>query len=135
MKQRHPRILAFVSRPLVDSQSRPLDRLDLERESAQIKERLGEIQHAVEIRFEIAIPENLARLLRQQEFDVLHFTGHGGRGALAFEDGRGGVYALDPGRLEWLAAPGGRAPFRRNRPHRGCGVGGGDDAATEPVWR
>jgi hypothetical protein len=112
MAQHHPRILALVSRPLVDSQGHPLDRLDLERESRQIKERLGEIECAAEIRFEIAIPENLARLLSQQEFDVLHFTGHGGRGALAFEDGRGGVYVLDPDRLEWLTAPGGRAPFR-----------------------
>jgi hypothetical protein len=110
MEQHRPSILALVSRPLVDSQGRPLDRLDLERESAQTKERLGEIQHAAEIRFEIAIPENLARLLNQQDFDILHFTGHGGRGVLAFEDGRGGVYALDPDRLEWLAASDGRAP-------------------------
>jgi hypothetical protein len=66
MKQHLPRILALVSRPLVDAQGHPLGRLDLERESRQIKQRLGEIEHAAEIRFEVSIAGGVEWVMQQR---------------------------------------------------------------------
>lgn len=56
---------------------------------------------------------NLLNVLRDYgPFDLLHFTGHGNDGVLAFEDGRGGVLPVDPMRLQAMFAPLGQPPCR-----------------------
>ncbi len=105
-------ILALMAGPLVDHHDRPLDRLDWERETRQLCQRMGEIDRAATLRVELATPESIPHLLLQQSFDILHFSGHGASGELAFEDGRGGLFPLHTDALKRLIAPGGRAPFR-----------------------
>ncbi len=100
--------------PLVNQNGRPLDRLDLARETCQLRQRLREVDRTATLHVELATPESITRLLLQQSFDVLHFSGHGTGGELAFEDGKGGLFPLRAGELKRLIAPGegGRAPFR-----------------------
>ena len=105
-------ILALLAGPLLDEQGRPLARLDMERECRQLQERLGEIERAATLYVELATPESILRLLLRQSFDLLHFSGHGGSGELAFEDDSGGLFPLDGATLQKLIAPGGKAPFR-----------------------
>ncbi len=105
-------ILALMAGPLVDRRGRPLERLDLKRETRQLRQRLGEIDRAATLRVELATPESIPRILLQQSFDILHFSGHGTTGELAFEDDTGGLLPLQADELKALIAPGGRAPFR-----------------------
>jgi len=107
-------ILTLMTAPLVDRNGRPLSRLNLERETRQLRQRLREIDRAATLRVELATPESITRLLLQHPFDILHFSGHGTSGELAFEDGKGGLFPLRAGELKRLIAPGqgGRAPFR-----------------------
>jgi hypothetical protein len=75
-------ILALIAGPLVDHRGRPLDRLDRERETRQLCQRLREVDRAATLHVELATPESIPRLLLRQSFDVLHFSGHGAGGEL-----------------------------------------------------
>jgi hypothetical protein len=45
----------------------------------------------------VAAPTNVLNALREYgPFDLLHFSGHGGEGLLAFEDGEGGCSPWTP---------------------------------------
>lgn len=105
-------ILALLAGPLVDEENRPLARLDLESEIRQLRRRLGEVERAAALHIELATPESIVRLLARQSFDILHVSGHGGGGEVAFEDECGGLFPLDGKTLRRLLAPGGRVPFR-----------------------
>ncbi len=107
-----PAILALVSAPLVDLGGEPVDRLDMDRELAALGSWLGEPGRAVDLTVEWAETERLQRALLRRPFDLLHFTGHGGKRALAFEDGRGGLQPLTADYLTELVCPGGRPAFR-----------------------
>ncbi len=107
-----PSILALVSAPLVDLWGEPVPHLDLARELAALEGWLGEPGRAIELEVEWAEAERLQRALLRRPFDLLHYTGHGGKGALAFEDGRGGLHRLDAAQLAALVRPGGRPAFR-----------------------
>jgi tetratricopeptide (TPR) repeat protein len=89
-----PKILALVSRPLVDHHERPLGRLDLEGEVELLRERLGDLDREVEVHVQFATTDNLMRLLTPHDYHILHFTGHGGDGVLAFEDERGTAHPV-----------------------------------------
>ena len=83
-----PAILALVSAPLVDLNGEPVPPLDADRELADLEDWLREPGCAVELYVEWAEAERLQRALLRRRFDALHYTGHGNRDALAFEDGR-----------------------------------------------
>ena len=107
-----PAILALVSAPLVNLRGQPVDPLDAGRELADLEGWLREPGQAVELYVEWAETERLQRALLRRRFDVLHYTGHGNRDALAFEDGRGGLHRLSSRNLADLVCPGGELVFR-----------------------
>jgi len=107
-----PAILALVSAPLVNLNGEPVPPLDASRELADLESWLCEPGRAVELHVEWAETERLQRALLRRRFDVLHYTGHGNRDALAFEDGRGGLHRLSSRNLADLVCPGGELVFR-----------------------
>jgi tetratricopeptide (TPR) repeat protein len=107
------RVLALVSDPLLDPGGRPVARLSLDKEVEHIRRQLACLNRAAELRLLIATPDNLLTILRDHgPFDVIHFTGHGNNGELAFEDGRAGALPVDPMRLQALFTPLGQPPCR-----------------------
>jgi len=111
--QPKPTILALVSAPLVNLNGESVPLLDADRELADLETWLREPGRAVELHVEWAETERLQRiLLRPRRFDVLHYTGHGNKETLVFEDGRGGLQALAADRLADLVCPGGQSAFR-----------------------
>jgi hypothetical protein len=109
--QSTPTMLVLVSRPLVDEHGRPLARLDLEGEIKLLRERLGDLDRAVEVQVQFATTDALLRwLLPPQDFDILHFSGHGGDGRLAFEDGRGMAHLVTGEDLRRLIGVAARPP-------------------------
>ncbi|MGC8880472.1 MAG: hypothetical protein ACP5R2_14750, partial [Anaerolineae bacterium] len=98
-------ILALLSEPLVDAAGNPVPRLGLERETQRIRHQLATLGRAGVLQFCIATPGNLLTALCNGPADLLFFSGHGGMNELAFEDGRGGVYAMDVPHLQALFAP------------------------------
>lgn len=91
---------------MVIADARDFERLDVEREWNKVEEALGELAERglVKVeRLEQATLEALQQRLRQEEFHVLHFIGHGvfdeesGEGALVLEDADGlGEMVLGP---------------------------------------
>lgn len=112
MTQPNPTILALVSAPLVDLYDEPADPLDADRELAILESWLHAAGRAVELTVEWAETARLQQALLGRRFDLLHYTGHGSPGALAFEDGRGGLHALPADHLVGLVCPGGQPAFR-----------------------
>ena len=105
------RILALLSEPLIDERGEPVPRLDLHAAAERVRQQLGAIQRAAELRFVPAIANDVLDALREHgPFDLVHFYGHGNKGSLAFEDGRGGAFPMDAKRLRGLLAPDGRPP-------------------------
>src|SRR3972149_5691329 len=103
------RILALLSEPLVDADGDPIPRLDLHAAAERVRQQLGAIDRAATLRFVPAIPNDVLNALRDfGPFDLLHFYGHGDKGVLAFEDGRGGIMPINQTHLHSLFAPGGR---------------------------
>jgi hypothetical protein len=106
-------ILALLSDPLLDPEGRPVNRLGLEQEVNRVRSQLAALNRAAELRLLVATPDNLLNILRDHgPFDLLHFTGHGSDGLLAFEDGHGGTLPLDAMRLQAIFTPLGRPPCR-----------------------
>ncbi|PWH13594.1 MAG: hypothetical protein DDG58_13875 [Ardenticatenia bacterium] len=103
-------ILALLSEPLVDAAGNPVPRLGLEREMQRIRHQLAALGRAGVLQFCIATPGNLLTALCNGPADLLFFSGHGNEGELAFEDGRGGIYAMDVPHLQALFAPLGGPP-------------------------
>ena len=105
------RILALLSDPLLGPGGRPVDPLGLEDEVEKVSAQLAGLGRAAELRLVVAAPTNVLNALREYgPFDLLHFSGHGGEGLLAFEDGEGGMFPLDAMRLRAIFAPLSRPP-------------------------
>ncbi|MEW5987774.1 MAG: tetratricopeptide repeat protein [Chloroflexota bacterium] len=104
-------ILALLSEPLVDSRGQPNPRLNPTTAATIVRQQLEGMGRAAVLRFAVATPDHFLNALRQNgPFDLIHFYGHGGQGALAFEDGRGAALAVDSRRLQTLLSPLGRPP-------------------------
>jgi hypothetical protein len=108
--QSTPSILVLVSRPLVDERDRPLDRLDLEGEIKLLRERLSDLDRSADVYVQFVTTDNLMRLLIPRDYDILHFSGHGGDGLLAFEDGRGTAHPVTAEDLRRLIGVASRPP-------------------------
>jgi hypothetical protein len=104
------RILALLSDPLVDGAGQPVPRLGLDREVARVRAQLSSVNRAAELHLVVATPDNLLNALRNGPYDMLHFSGHGGDGTLAFEDNCGGLWPTDPARLRATLTAGGQTP-------------------------
>ena len=104
-------ILALLSDPLLNPNGQPVDRLGLDQEVSRVRRQLAALNRAADLHLLIATPDNLLNTLRDHgPFDLLHFTGHGSDGLLAFEDGQGGTFPLDAMRLQAIFTPLGQPP-------------------------
>ena len=105
------RILALLSDPLIGPTGQPVERLSLDKEIERVSQQLASINREAELRLLIATPDNLLNTLRDNgPADIIHFSGHGNDGILAFEDGRAGTLPLDPIRWQALFTPLGQPP-------------------------
>jgi hypothetical protein len=112
MTQPVPTILALASAPLADLGRNPVPALDIRRELDDLEQWLRASGRAVELHIEWAETGRLQRALLVRRFDLLHYSGHGSTGSLAFEDGCGGLQALGTRQLADLVCPGGQPAFR-----------------------
>jgi tetratricopeptide (TPR) repeat protein len=62
------------------------------------------------VHVQFATTDNLMRLLTPHDYHILHFTGHGGDGVLAFEDGRGTAHPVTADDLRRLIGVAHRPP-------------------------
>ncbi len=90
-----PRILVLFSSPLVDTKGKPLTRLDFESEKGEILSYLQKSKVRFQIRFTPATTEWFQKHILAEDFDILHFSGHGGEGYLVFEDNLAQAHQLD----------------------------------------
>lgn len=94
--QKALQILVITSRPLVDSQNRPLVMLDVDEERRRVRDALKNAGAAVHVHFlphatTGAVTEILAR-----DWDVVHITGHGSSaGELLLEDEFGVSHSMN----------------------------------------
>jgi hypothetical protein len=104
------RLAILYSAPLVwqdeNGALHPIDLLDFAAERYWLFDSLNEAGRAIEVRVEAATADNL-RTLVTLGCRALHYSGHGHEDFLAFEDGRGATYELDPAKLQQLFAAGG----------------------------
>ena len=96
-----PKVLVLFSAPLVDENNVPIDTLDIAAEREAIVKELSESQRQIILRFEFATVDALSRGLKDG-FNIFHFSGHGSKTHLAFEDGQGGCHLIDGKFLERL---------------------------------
>lgn len=95
----HAHLTVLQSAPLVsrgpDGQLRPLPILSLPAERDQLLETLREAGREMSVRFETATTDAL-RASMTMGTTILHWSGHGEEGYMAFEDGAGGTHELTP---------------------------------------
>lgn len=88
-----------------------VERLDFDRERGQLMNTLRESGRALTVRTEVATAENLRTMLTLG-CRVLHYTGHGMKGCLVFENGFGSCHFLEANELRRLFQTQGRGPQR-----------------------
>jgi len=101
-----PKILCLFSAPLIDETSEPIDALDIEAERDAIVSEISACNLQVILRIGFATVDELARGIKD-DFNIFHFSGHGGREFLAFEDGKGGCQSVGGAYLKKLIGAGG----------------------------
>lgn len=102
----------------------PVDLLDFEAERQLLLDTFNEAGRLVEIRIEAATAD-LFQTLLTLGCRAVHYSGHGNRDFLAFENGQGEAHLLDANQLKQLlasAGPPGRAWYLLARAIRGKGV-------------
>jgi tetratricopeptide (TPR) repeat protein len=84
-----PRILSLFAAPLVGPDGAPLDTLDVQKERDTLVRELGACNRDMTLRVRTATVDELSRGIADN-FNILHFSGHGHGDFLVFEDGKGG---------------------------------------------
>ncbi|MGH9760184.1 MAG: CHAT domain-containing protein, partial [Blastocatellia bacterium] len=104
------RVAVLYAAPLVflgdDGTPHAVDVLDFESERKMILDSLKKCGRPLEISFQPATRDSFRETLTLG-CNVLHYSGHGNPGFLAFEDDRGQAHPLDPATLRRLFAAGG----------------------------
>lgn len=108
MSIRLPKILCLFSAPLATEKGDPIDAFDIEAERTAIIRELAACNRQIVLRIRCATVDELARGIKDG-FNILHFSGHGGKECLAFEDGKGGCQPIKGDYLKKLIGAGG--PF------------------------
>jgi CHAT domain-containing protein len=103
-----PKILVLFSSPLVDENNSPINTLDIQAEREAIVKELSECNRQITLKFDFATVDTLSSLMKEH-FDILHFSGHGSKEYLAFEDGEGGCQPVDGNLLSKIIGIG--SPF------------------------
>jgi ankyrin repeat protein/serine/threonine protein kinase len=93
----YDRIVIFQSAPLVytrklDGQAIPLDQLDFNKESEMLRGALKDAERVgctIDAILETGSPDRLQAFMAQQMSSVLHYSGHGTKDYMAWEDERG----------------------------------------------
>lgn len=93
------KMLGLFAAPLVTEEKKPLKGLDVESERNVVLDILKCSNKEGEICFDVATTANLMNYV-PQGFEILHYSGHGHKDFLAFEDGRGGLQPVDGKVLE-----------------------------------
>lgn len=88
--------------------ARPIERLDFETERENLRETIRTTRRRVRLRMDYAT-SNTLRTVVTLGCRAIHYTGHGMRGQLAFEDGRGRLHAVSSAQLRDLFAASGAA--------------------------
>jgi hypothetical protein len=101
-------ILCLFSAPLLNEKGDPIDALDIEAERNAIVSELSALNRQIVLRIGFATVDELAKGIKDG-FNVLHFSGHGSKEALVFEDGKGGCQLVRGDYLKRLIGTGG--PF------------------------
>jgi len=101
-----PKILCLFSAPLIDEKGDTIDALDIEAERDAIVGEISACNLQVILRIGFATVDELARGIKD-DFNILHFSGHGSKKSLAFEDGKGGVQSVGGAYLKKLIGAGG----------------------------
>ena len=89
-----PKILVLFSAPLVNQDGEPIQALDIAAERKAIIAELSKLNRELYIRFDFATVDSLARGIKDG-YNILHFSGHGNKQFLAFEDDEGGCHPID----------------------------------------
>lgn len=95
------KILCLFSSPLIDEDGDPVDLLDIVSEKEAILNELSASNRTVTIRIGFATTQTLAHGIRDG-FNILHFSGHGNKQYLIFEDGKGGCHLVKGAYLKKL---------------------------------
>lgn len=104
------KFLAAVSEPLVCGDD-PVSRPNLDAAIRTLTLQLKSTGRAIELHVVTATADNILDAIRKHgPFDVLYYHGHGEKGALLFEDGRGGGHPIDAFRLRAVFAPDEKPP-------------------------
>src|SRR5207237_8731596 len=89
------RILAICSRPLIDATGQPITLLDVAEERRRIETGLKRAGDVARVHFLREATTGEVKSALRDEWDVVHFTGHGtDDGRLLLEDGYGGAQFL-----------------------------------------
>jgi len=83
-----------------------IKRLDFEAELEILEKSLTDSKKAIKVIKDVATSDNL-RFRITEGCTALHYTGHGLRGCLAFEDGNGKMHGIDADTLKHLVSAGG----------------------------
>lgn len=100
------RLAYLYASPLIDSTGAELPLLDTQQEIAILRECLRDAKRRIFFKVDVATPQNL-RTIATLGAVMIHYSGHGFPGILAFENGRGEVHRLDAESLKTLFAAGG----------------------------
>lgn len=100
------RLAYLYASPLIDSTGAELPLLDTQQEVAILRECLRDAKRRIYFKVDVATPQNL-RTIATLGAVMIHYSGHGFPGILAFENGRGEVHRLDAESLKTLFAAGG----------------------------
>ena len=106
-------IAHLAAAPLVagtsTSESRhPLDQLDISSERRMLQAAIRESRREVSIRFDTATSDNLIRAVHTHGARALHYSGHGVKGSLVFEDAYMRAHFMQNEALGALLRAGGR---------------------------
>src|SRR5207237_4081621 len=89
------RILAICSRPLIDATGQPITLLDVAEERRRIETGLKRVVDVWRVHFRREATTGEVKTALRDEWDVVHFTGHGTNdGRLVLEDGFGVAHLL-----------------------------------------
>ncbi len=89
------RILVITSRPMITEHGNPIDLLDVEKERRRIADGLRKSGIAARVRFLAEATTNATKDALRDEWDVIHYTGHGtADGCLVLENGTGVAHFL-----------------------------------------